>query len=87
MQFNCKNLKTSYSIDEIKELCTLNDFILLRVTWHLEEELTVLSQLTPVNISAGRVVGRPHGGLAILWHKNIGQKCIVEISPEEKKGL
>jgi exonuclease III len=77
--FNCKNMKSS--IDEIRELCAHCDILLLQETWLMEHDLPLLSQisnefyckgLTAMDTQNGVVVGRPFGGIAILWRKSLG---------------
>ena len=77
--FNCKNFKTS--IEEIKELCSQNDIVLLQETWLTEQELHILSEisnefyykgLSAMDTQNGLIVGRPYGGVAIMWRKSLG---------------
>ena len=82
--FNCKNAKTSQ--DEIAELCSSHDVILLQETWLLDFELPLLATLnsqfyasgvSSMNSSSRLWSGRPFGGLAVLWHKRIGSVCNI----------
>ena len=75
--FNCKNIKTS--INELNDLCTNHDFILLQETWLSRPELPMLSQinnaftgygLSSMDEESQILLGRPFGGIAILW-KNV----------------
>ena len=81
---NCRNVKSS--ISEIKNVCDHCDILLLQETWLLECDLPVLSTIhqdfyakgiSSVDLSLDVLRGRPHGGLAILWRKCIGQTCKV----------
>ena len=71
--FNCKYLKSS--IQEVSELNSEND-ILLQETWLFQFDLPLLNTISAdhyaqgtssVNCEESIVVGRPHGGLAMLW--------------------
>ncbi len=90
--FNCKHLKTS--IDEIRELCKASDVVLLQETWLLEHDLHLLNMISPDHYAKGissvdcqekLLVGRPHGGLAVLWRKTLGAKCKPIVIPEETR--
>ena len=74
--FNYKNIKTS--ITELNDLCTNHDFILLQETWLSRPELPMLSQINNAFTGYGLssmdeelqiLLGRPFGGIAILWKK------------------
>ena len=80
--FNCRNIKSS--IDNVRQLCDTNDIIFLQETWLTFEELPMLKSLhadfyadgvTAMDTSSGLLLGRPYGGIAILWRKSIGN-CI-----------
>ena len=68
----------------MRQLCDTNDIIFLQETWLTFEELPVLKSLhadfyddgaTAMDTSRGLLLGRPFGGIAILWRKSIGN-CI-----------
>lgn len=78
ISYNCKNVKTS--VAEIKKLCERADIVCLQETWLLPYEMTILSEIHPdfdytgssaVDLSAGVLRGRPHGGVAILWRRSL----------------
>ena len=80
--FNCRNIKSS--IDNVRQLCDENDIIFLQETWLTFEELSMLKSVhadfyadgvTAMDTSSGLLLGRPFGGIAILWRKSIGD-CI-----------
>ena len=86
--FNCKNLKSS--INEVQELCTKCDVILLQETWLRECELGILSNVSDgfygkgvsaIDDSCKVLSGRPYGGTAVLWKKSLCE-CTVEIYDE-----
>ncbi len=90
--FNCKHLKTS--VDEIRELCSSSDVVLLQETWLLESDLHLLNMISPdhyakgissVNCEEEILIGRPYGGLAVLWRKSLGMKCIPIVIPDEPR--
>lgn len=78
VSYNCRSIKNS--IGAVKELCLNNDFILLQEHWLLPDDLEYLNCVSPefaaygssaVNPSAGILSGRPYGGTAILYRKNL----------------
>ena len=84
VSFNCKNVKTSVSC--IKNLCNSHDVILLQETWLYKQELSFLNTIdykfyakgfSTIDYSKGPLVGRPYGGIAILWRKTLGKKCLI----------
>ena len=90
--FNCKNVKTS--IGEITKLCDFSDIILLQETWLHESEGCMLSQLNDkfyansLSSNVGFCIGRPHGGLGILWKKSLCKNCkIVNYGDQRILGL
>lgn len=77
--FNCKNLKTS--VDEIRKLCDNNDIVLLQEIWLTELDIPIISQVSPdfyykatsaMDMQNGLLIGRPYGGVAIMWRKSFG---------------
>lgn len=84
VSFNCKNVKRSK--ESIKELCQSCDIIALQETWLLPEEISYLNSIdiefgstgtSAVDTSAGMLVGRPYGGVAILWRKTVFKEVSV----------
>lgn len=78
VSFNCKNVKRSS--ESIKDLCKSCDIIALQETWLLPEEISYLGNIdidfgstgtSAIDTSAGILVGRPFGGVAILWRKSV----------------
>ncbi|CAH2101644.1 unnamed protein product [Euphydryas editha] len=75
--FNCRSLKRS--VEGVRQLCKKADIIALQETWLLPHDLTYLASIdadfgstgtSAVDTSNGVLVGRPHGGVALLWRKN-----------------
>lgn len=84
VSFNCKSVKRS--IGDIRDLCVNFDVVALQETWLLPHDLPLLASISTdfeftgksaVDTSAGLLVGRPHGGVAILWRKGIFSKVTV----------
>ena len=80
--FNCRNIKSS--IDNVRQLCDANDIIFIQETWLTFEELPMLKSVhadfyadgvTAMDTSSGLILGRPFGGIDIMWRKSIGD-CI-----------
>lgn len=80
--YNCHNFKNS--ISDIRELCATHDVIFLQETWLMDYELPLLSKVndnfyykgfSSMNTDSALIRGRPHGGIAILWTKRLGQEC------------
>jgi exonuclease III len=76
--FNCKSVKRS--IDGIRELCKACDVIALQETWLLPSDLSYLDSIhedfsytgtSAVDTTTGMLYGRPYGGVAILWRRNL----------------
>jgi len=72
-------------MSELRDLCEVNDVVFLQETWLMEEDLPILSKVHPefygkgvsaMDLSKGVLVGRPFGGLAILWRKSLGSAAI-----------
>ena len=78
ISYNCKNVRTS--VNEIQTLCKRCDILLLQETWLLDGDLSYLSFLSDkfyakgissMNTSQDIIQGRPYGGIAILWRKEL----------------
>ena len=91
VSFNCEGVKT------ILHLCEVADIILLQETWLFPHEFVKLSNIHPsfhafslssMDMGTGLVVGRPRGGLSILWRKSLSHLCkIVQFDDERILGL
>lgn len=76
--FNCKNI--TQSADCVRRLCARADVIALQETWLLPHDVPFLATIdgdfaytgkSAVDISAGVLVGRPYGGVALLRRKSL----------------
>lgn len=76
--FNCKSVKRS--VEGIRQLCKTADLIALQETWLLPHDLPYLASIdavfgstgtSAVDTTAGMLVGRPYGGVALLWRKSV----------------
>ena len=75
--FNCNGIKSKLPI--ITKLCETASVVFLQETWLCPNELNLLDNvhnqfnsfsLSSVNIQDNVLVGRPYGGISILWHKS-----------------
>ncbi|KOB52115.1 reverse transcriptase, partial [Operophtera brumata] len=75
--------KFQLSVECIRRLCKSADVIALQETWLLPHDLGMLDTIdvnftatskSAVDTSAGILRGRPYGGVAILWRKNLFPK-------------
>lgn len=76
--FNCRSVKSS--VTEVRQLCDRSDIVVLQEHWLLPYELDLLSSIhsdflyhgqSAVDLSQGLLVGRPYGGTAILYRRNL----------------
>lgn len=93
VSFNCRSIKRTEQC--IFELCSKNDILLLQETWLLPSELGYLANIHPdfqstgtsaVNLSNGPLVGRPHGGVAILWRSTM-QAIVIDCNEPRITGI
>ena len=91
--YNCRSVKTSMA--DIKSLCDNHDLVFLQETWLMPHEVTFLNSIhgefhvfgnSAVRTSDGLLVGRPYGGLAVLWRKDLGH-CITVIDYDDARLL
>ena len=78
--YNCRSLKSS--LMDVRSLCSTHDIVFLQETWLLPHDLSILNCIdddflsfgnSAVDTNDGFLVGRPFGGLAILWKKGLGE--------------
>ncbi|KAJ2937290.1 hypothetical protein O0L34_g19530 [Tuta absoluta] len=78
VSFNCKSVKRS--CQHIRDLCNDYHIISLQEHWLTPEELNYLNTidnrfasygLSAMNSSACTIKGRPFGGVAVLWRKDL----------------
>ena len=95
ISFNCEGVKNI--LPQIYDLCDAADIILLQETWLFPHELDKLNTVHPsfhgfslssMDMGAGLLVGRPRGGVSILWRKSLGHLCkIVQYDDNRILGL
>ena len=80
--FNCAGAKSKLPI--LLEMSKNVDLLFLQETWLLENELNMLNDVNPdfssfslssVNLQDSLLVGRPYGGISILWRKELSPIC------------
>lgn len=78
ISFNCQGFKSSRL--HVEDFCTEYDIIALQEHWLLPGDIDLLGQVHPdfdyhglsaVDASEGTLKGRPYGGVAILWRRNM----------------
>ena len=74
-------------MQDVRLLCDKSDIVFLQETWLSLQELPSLSTIhsdiygrgiSSMNDSDGVRVGRPFGGLAVLWRKTFGTALTIE---------
>ena len=84
MTFNCHSFKSS--VYDILLLCEQFDFIILQELWLSNEDISLLRSIhkafeayavSAMNDQLGIQVGRPFGGIGILWRKSISHACTI----------
>ena len=74
-------------MNELHDVCERCDILFLQETWLCKQELDMLSTIhcdfyargvSSMDDCEGIRVGRPYGGLGILWRKSLGQSCNVK---------
>ena len=93
--FNCHNVKTS--ADEIRDFCCTCSILFLQETWLADFKLFSLSTIHPdlydigkssIDTLSGLKLGCPHGGMCILWKKELGNICnIIDIDDSRIMGI
>ena len=78
VSFNCQGVKSVLPC--ISDLCSRSHLVFLQETWLLPSEVCLLNDVHPsfnscsvssINVSERILVGRPYGGISILYHKNL----------------
>ena len=84
ISFNCQGIKNI--LPNIAKFCIDSHVLFLQETWLMEDELCILNDNHPdfvsfsfSSVDSGRdvLVGRPYGGISILWKKSISHLCNV----------
>ena len=82
--YNCRSIKKS--ILDVQNICMISDIVFLQEHWLPTQELDYLNNVStsfcsisssPVDLSEGILVGRPYGGLAILFKKSLASNIKV----------
>ena len=77
-------MKTSH--DELYALCEAHDIVILQETWLAKNELSLLSNthcdfigngVSSIDDELKINSGRPHGGIEIMWRKNMNKHCTL----------
>jgi exonuclease III len=80
--FNCRSAKSCMPV--LHDLCDQYDILLIQENWLLPHELFTLKNLhnefyatasSAVDTSSDMLIGRPYGGVAILYRKSLA-RCI-----------
>ena len=93
--FNCHGFKSS--VNDVLSLCETYDIIFLQELWLFSEDLTLLKNvhknfdahaICAMNDDGQLLVGRPYGGIGIMWRKNISHACnIVNLNDVRLLGI
>ena len=94
--YNCKGLRSS--VHEVKSIRETHDIMFLQETWLMPHNLCTLHSIhdsfygdgvSAVHTENGILVGRPYGGVAILWRKslNICVKIIKDKNDNRLMGI
>ena len=85
VSFNCCGVTNKLPV--IKDLCEDNDIVLLQETWLMSHNIGILDGVhqdcTAYSTSAvdctQALVGRPHGGLSVLWKKHLSSYVNISL--------
>ena len=93
--YNCNGVKSKLPI--ISDLCNNSNVIFLQETWLLPNEVGLLNNvhkdfnsfsLSSVNTHDKVLVGRPFGGISILWNKSLAQfSNVIQYDDDRLMGL
>ena len=90
ISLNCSGVHNKIPL--LREMCETYNLILLQETWITPENINMLDNIHPdfcchsifaVAIDR-RLVGRPHGGLTILWNNKMGVKCSINMFDDHR---
>ena len=90
ISFNCCGVSSKLPV--IKELCDNNDIVVLQETWLLPHNISILESVheefsahsTSAVDCTEALVGKPFGGISILWRNSIGRDIKI-VSHEDKR--
>ena len=77
VSFNCRGIDSSRN--EVKELCKSHKIVCLQEHWLPKQELSDLNNIcndfssfgsSPMDLTNGIMLGRPYGGVGVLWHNS-----------------
>ena len=95
ISYNCQGVKSKLPI--INKMCKESDILLLQETWLMPNECNYLKSvhkdfesfsLSSVKITNSVLVGRPYGGLSILWRRSLSPVCkLVHLEDDRLTGL
>ena len=84
VSYNCAGVKNKLPI--ISKMSNESNIIFLQETWLLPNELGILNginsdfnsfSISSVDLESGVLVGRPYGGLSVMWNKCLSPVCQV----------
>jgi exonuclease III len=89
--YNCRSIKSS--CDVVRQLCNISDICLIQEHWLADYDLSLLANIHNEFYARGvsamdttkLLVGRPFGGVAILWRKSLAS--VVKVSTYEDSRL
>jgi len=93
ISWNCNGFKSS--VYDINQLCERYDIIFIQEHWLRDDELTMIKTVHPdftgfgisaMDTSNGLLLGRPYGGVCILWRKSMA-KYINVVQYDDKRLL
>lgn len=76
---NCCSIRNS--LPEVVRLCSENDVVFLQEHWLVKQNLDYLKTISndydafgvsPIDLAENILVGRPKGGVAVMWRKSLG---------------
>ena len=90
VSFNCCGAGNKLPI--IADLCVNADIVFLQETWLMPSDLNLLDNVSSdfyshsiSSVDPGQLlIGRPHGGVSILWRKSISYMCKVVLFDEDR---
>jgi exonuclease III len=89
--YNCRGIKNAFHA--INNMCSQHDIIFIQEHWLLPCDLALLNTihsdfvsvgLSAVDISSNILVGRPYGGTAILYRKNLADRIKSIVTDESR---
>ena len=89
--YNCRPVKSS--VNEIRQLCDKYDIVMLQEHWLLPHDIGYLSMFHPeflsvaksaVNVTDNVLIGRPYGGTAIMYRKDIARNMVIVDSTDPR---